>query len=94
MAQIQIEVAYAEPAKQKIISLIANEGITAWQAVERSGMVRFFPHLDFTVLSFGIFGRSCAADTILRDGDRVEIYRPLKCDPKEMRRKRARKKRE
>lgn len=86
---IQVEVAYALPNKQKIIALQANEGITAKQALERSGMVRFFPEIDVATAEYGIFSLACSADTILRDGDRVEIYRPLLCDPKEMRRKRV-----
>lgn len=89
---ISIEVAYGEASKQKIIVLKAHEGITARQAVERSGMVRFFPHLDLQALELGIFSNACAPDTPLRAGDRVEIYRPLLCDPKEMRRRRARRK--
>ncbi|MDO4643159.1 MAG: RnfH family protein [Cardiobacteriaceae bacterium] len=91
MATIHIEVAYAEPEKQKIIPLIMNEGATLKQAVERSGIVRFFPDLDIKKAEFGIFSLPHAPDYILQDGDRVEIYRPLLCDPKEMRRQRAKK---
>lgn len=90
MDTIRIEVAYAEADSQKIIVLAARPGITARQAVERSGMVRFYPHIDMNALHLGIFSNPCAADTLLKDGDRVEIYRPLLCDPKEMRRQRAR----
>lgn len=89
---LQIEVAYAEPERQKIIRLLAHEGITAAQAAARSGIERFFPDLDLKHAEYGIFSQSCDADTALRDGDRVEIYRPLIADPKEMRRQRARKK--
>lgn len=86
---ISVEVAYATAAKQRIIVLQANAGITAKQAAERSGIVRFFPEIDLDTASFGIFSNPCEPDTLLRDGDRVEIYRPLLCDPKEMRRQRA-----
>ncbi|UJF25060.1 RnfH family protein [Suttonella sp. R2A3] len=86
---LQVEVAYAEPKRQKIIRIIANEGITAEQAASRSGIVRFFPGLDLTDAEYGIFSQPCEPDTVLRDGDRVEIYRPLIADPKEMRRQRA-----
>lgn len=86
---ITIEVAYAEPSKQKIIALKVYEGITAQQAVERSGIVRFFPQLDLSQADYGIFSNACKPDTVLRAGDRVEIYRPLLCNPKEMRRQRA-----
>ncbi len=90
MAEIHVEVAYAEPDRQKIIPLLAQEGITAAQAVARSGIVRFFPQLDTTRMDFGIFSQPCPPDQVLREGDRVEIYRPLLCDPKAMRRQRAR----
>lgn len=90
MALIEIEVAYAKPDKQKIIVLQANEGITAIQAVERSGMVRFFPEISLETIELGIFSQACSQDTQLKNGDRVEIYRQLVCDPKEMRRQRAR----
>ena len=90
MATIRVEIAYAEPERQKIITLTMNEGATLKQAVERSGMVRFFPHLDLQQATFGVFSLPRPADYVLRDGDRVEIYRPLIADPKEMRRQRAR----
>lgn len=92
MDTIRVEVAYGDAERQKIIALVAHPGITARQAVERSGMVRFFPEIDIQALDLGIFSNACPPDTVLRDGDRVEIYRPLLCDPKEMRRQRARKK--
>ncbi len=91
MAQIHIEVAYAEPQRQKIIALVVNEGITIKEAVARSGIVRFFPHLELSTAEFGIFSHKKTSDYVLRDGDRIEIYRPLIADPKEMRRQRARK---
>ena len=53
-------------------------------------MVRFFPHLDLQKATFGVFSLPRPLDYVLRDGDRVEIYRPLIADPKEMRRQRAR----
>lgn len=89
---IRIEIAYAEADSQRIIPLVAHPGITARQAVERSGIVRFYPNISIEHLDLGIFSNPCTPDTVLQDGDRVEIYRPLLCDPKEMRRQRARKK--
>lgn len=89
MDTIRVEVAYGDADSQKIIALTAHPGMTARQAVERSGMVRFFPEINMQALDLGIFSNSCSPDTVLRDGDRVEIYRPLLCDPKEMRRQRA-----
>ena len=90
MATIRVEIAYAEPERQKIITLTMNEGATLKQAVERSCMVRFFPYLDLQKATFGVFSLPRPLDYVLRDGDRVEIYRPLIADPKEMRRQRAR----
>ncbi|MDO4435174.1 MAG: RnfH family protein [Cardiobacteriaceae bacterium] len=88
---ITVEVVYGEATLQKILTLKMYEGATLWQAVERSGIVRFFPHLDFNKLDYGIWGQGKRKDEVLRDGDRVEIYRPLIADPKEMRRQRAKK---
>jgi putative ubiquitin-RnfH superfamily antitoxin RatB of RatAB toxin-antitoxin module len=95
---ITIEVAYALPQQQKIISLLVEPGTTALQAVERSGIQNYFPDIDMANLKLGIFGQSLgnkgeatAASYSLHQGDRVEIYRPLICDPKDARRKRAEK---
>lgn len=93
---ITVEVAYALPQHQKIIALLVEPGTTALQAVERSGITRYFPDIDIATAKMGIFGESLgtkgldtAANHILHEGDRVEIYRPLISDPKEARRKRA-----
>ena len=95
---IRVEVAYALPHKQKIISLLVEPGTTALQAVERSQIEEHFPGLDITSAKMGIFGQSIGTKGLdsadkyaLREGDRVEIYRPLVSDPKEARRKRAEK---
>ncbi len=88
---IRVEVAYGEAQRQKIIPLVVYEGTKLIEAVERSALSYYFPQLDWATLDYGIFGRSQPADYLLRDGDRVEIYRPLIADPKEMRRLRAKK---
>jgi len=95
---ITVEVAYALPHKQKIISLLVKPGTSALQAAERSGITEHFPDIDLATAKMGIFGQSLgtkglntAANHLLHDGDRVEIYRPLSSDPKEARRKRAEK---
>jgi uncharacterized protein len=95
---ITVEVAYALPHKQKIISLLVAPGTSALQAVERSGIVKHFPDIDLATAKMGIFGQSLgtkglntAASHVLHEGDRVEIYRPLISDPKDARRKRAEK---
>ncbi|MEH6501897.1 MAG: RnfH family protein [Pseudoalteromonas distincta] len=86
-----VEVAYALPHKQKILSVTVPEGTTAWEAVQQSGIERHFPELDLTSVSLGIFGKALPkpAERILLSGERVEIYRPLIADPKEVRKQRA-----
>jgi putative ubiquitin-RnfH superfamily antitoxin RatB of RatAB toxin-antitoxin module len=88
---IKVEVAYALPTEQKIISLQVEEGTTAYEAVARSKIVDLFPQIDINSDSMGIFSRAITDPKveILREGDRVEIYRPLIADPKEVRAKRA-----
>lgn len=95
---ITVEVAYALPQKQKIISLLVEPGTTALQAVKRSDIVKYFPDIDINNMKLGIFGQSLgtkglgsAESHVLHEGDRVEIYRPLISDPKDARRKRAEK---
>jgi len=87
---IRVEVAYARPERQEIFSLDVPEGTTAQAAVEASGILAAFPEIDLNQNRLGIFGGLIKPDQALRAGDRVEIYRPLKADPKEVRRQRAR----
>jgi putative ubiquitin-RnfH superfamily antitoxin RatB of RatAB toxin-antitoxin module len=87
--EIQIEVAYATPEKQLIIPVFVKEGTTAIEAVKLSKIEEQFTEIDMENLVLGIFGKHTAPETILREKDRVEIYRPLIADPKEIRRKRA-----
>ena len=86
---LQVEVAYARPDKQKLMAITLPLGATIEDAVHRSGMLRHFPEINLAVNQVGIFGKLAKLDTRLRNGDRVEIYRPLVADPKEMRRQRA-----
>ena len=86
---IDIEIAYASPQRQILRQLSVAAGATAGQAVELSGMCEDFPEIDLTHNKLGIFGKLVKPETILRDHDRVEIYRPLIADPKEVRRQRA-----
>jgi len=87
--EILVEVAYALPEQQLILELMVPEGTTAEQAVQQSGITRKFPEIDLTQNKLGIFGKLVKGDTVLRERDRVEIYRPLIADPKEVRRQRA-----
>lgn len=88
---IQVEVAYALPEKQKIIRLSVEQGTVLRDAVKRSGIVQEFPDIDPDNAKYGIFGKAVrdADAEVLRDGDRVEIYRPLLIDPKQARANRA-----
>ncbi|BCL75285.1 UPF0125 protein [Jeongeupia sp. HS-3] len=86
---IVVEVVYATPGKQKLHSLRAPAGTTAEQAIQQSGILSDFPEIDLAANKVGIFGKAIKLDTVLRDKDRVEIYRPLIADPKEVRRRRV-----
>lgn len=95
---ITVEVAYALPHEQKIVELLVEPGTTAYQAAERSEITKFFPEIDLENARMGIFGQALGTKGLkpphehpLQHGDRVEIYRPLTIDPKEVRRKRAEK---
>ena len=87
-----VEVVYALPEEQVLISLDVDQGTTVEQAVKLSGILERFSDIDLTTNKLGIFGKATKAAQELRDKDRVEIYRPLIADPKESRRKRADKK--
>lgn len=85
----QVEVAYALPDLQVILPVEVEGGTTLRQAIERSGLLNRFPEIDLAVNKVGIFGRLAKLDEPLRARDRVEIYRPLIADPKEVRKQRA-----
>ncbi len=86
---INVEVAYALPDRQLIVSFTTAPGTTAEQAITASGILQKFPEIDAVGMKIGIFGKMVKPDTVLRELDRVEIYRPLIADPKEVRRQRA-----
>ena len=88
---INIEVAYALPDKQKLLSLKVAAGTTMFEAVKQSGISEFFPELDIASASMGIFGKveGSPKQRVLTEGERVEIYRPLTADPKDNRKARA-----
>ena len=87
---LRVEVVYALPERQVVIALETEEGTSVRQAIERSGILQQFPQADPRRNGVGVFGKLVALDTLLREGDRVEIYRPLIADPKAARRERAR----
>ncbi len=87
---INVEVAYALPHEQVLLSLSVEQGTTAEQAVRQSGILERFPEIDLQGENkLGIFSKVTKPDTVLRERDRVEIYRPLIADPKEVRKQRA-----
>lgn len=87
--EIIIEVAYALPNEQLIIPIKVREGTTAKQAFQISGLLSKFPEIDLRVNKIGIFGKLITPDTLLRNFDRVEIYRELSADPKVIRKQRV-----
>ncbi|MEO6118412.1 MAG: RnfH family protein [Methylotenera sp.] len=88
-SEIIVEVAYALADQQLIVPIKVNEGITAEQAIKASGILSKFPDINLSVNKIGIFGKLTKLDAPLRHLDRVEIYRPLIADPKEVRKQRV-----
>ena len=93
---INVEVVYALPHKQKLIALSVPSGTTAFEAAEKSGITEHFPELELEQADMGIFGQTLGTkgtsppkSHVLQAGERVEIYRPLLADPKEVRRRKA-----
>ncbi|MDB5887481.1 MAG: hypothetical protein JWM03_353 [Rhodocyclales bacterium] len=87
--KIHIEVCYALPDKQEVVALVLDAGTTVGDAINASGMLNRYPEIGLETNKLGIFAKAVKPDTPLRDHDRVEIYRPLIADPKEVRRQRA-----
>lgn len=84
-----IEVVYALPREQTLFKLQVPADTTVAEAIKLSGVLQAYPDIDLEKNKFGIFGKLTQADAVLCDRDRIEIYRPLRADPKEVRRKRA-----
>ena len=84
-----IEIAYATPERQKIIECEVKPGTSPRDAVLQSDIKQHFPEIDPESCDIGVFGKPVRPDYELVDGDRIEIYRPLIADPKEIRRQRA-----
>ena len=88
-AKIRVEIAYALPQKQAIVPVEVAPGTTALEAARQSGIAERFPGLDLDDAKLGIFGKLVSPGQVVHAGDRVEIYRPLLADPKEVRKARA-----
>ena len=84
-----VEVAYALAEKQSLISLEVKEGSTLKEAIDASGILKQYKQIDLSKDRVGIFSKFATLDTVLREKDRVEIYRPLEADPKKVRKERA-----
>ena len=84
---MKIGIAYALPQRQIWIDIELPEGATVNDAIERSGVLKQFPEINLETQKVGIFGKATKLDVMLNDRDRVEIYRPITCDPKTVPRK-------
>jgi putative ubiquitin-RnfH superfamily antitoxin RatB of RatAB toxin-antitoxin module len=87
--KINIEVVYALPHEQALLRQQVAAGTTVAEAIQASGLLQKYPEIDLANNKLGIFGKLTKPDAVLREKDRIEIYRPLIADPKEVRRKRA-----
>lgn len=89
MTDINVEIVFALPDKQRLLALSLPEGSTVADAIAESSLARSFPGHDFATADVGIWGRAVSREHVLAEGDRVEIYRRLRLDPKEARRQLA-----
>lgn len=87
--KIKVELVYALPHEQTLLKLELPQSSTIADAIKFSGLLEKHPEIDLEKGKFGLFGKLSKTDTVLREKDRIEIYRPLLADPKEVRRKRA-----
>ncbi len=87
--QIKVDVCYAMAQEQIVVTVNVPEGCVLEQALEASGLLVRFPEIDVKKNKFGIWNKLSKLDSPLRDKDRIEIYRPLIADPKEVRKQRA-----
>ena len=86
---IHVEVVYALQGRQEVVGVDLAAGSTVRQAIEASGLLPKYPEIDLGKNKLGVYAKLTKADAVLRDRDRVEIYRPLIADPKEVRKQRA-----
>lgn len=89
MSNIQIEVVYGTPEQQLILVIDVPAETCVEDAIKASDIIQHFPEIDLAVNKVGIWNRTCKLTDTLKNGDRIEIYRPLIADPKEVRRQRA-----
>ena len=89
--EVTIEVVYGVPQKQKILTLSVAPGTTVEKAIIDSGVITLFPEIDLTVNKVGVWNRAVKLSEAVNDLDRIEVYRPLIADPKDVRKRRAEK---
>lgn len=92
VAMTNIEIIYPTEEVQELMKLVVGDNTTVQQAIVESGILVQFPKLELTKLDVGIYSKKVDLDTVVKNGDRIEIYRPLKIEPKQARRVRAKKK--
>lgn len=83
---MRVEIVFALPGRQELLEVDVAEGATVADVIAGSDLSQCFPGQDFAALQAGIWGKVVARDQLVREGDRVELYRPLEIDPKEARR--------
>jgi len=93
MNRVRVQVAYARADRQVLLSVEAPADATLERVIRDSGILAQFPEIDLTQQAVGVYGVRAGLNDVVRDGDRIEIYRPLQVDPKEARRRRAARKR-
>lgn len=84
---MNVGVCYAEADRQFWLRLETPDGSTVEQAIHHSGLLKRFPEIDLNEQKVGIFGKLVKLDTVVNEGDRIEIYRPITADPKTVRRR-------
>ncbi len=88
-AEVAVEVAYARPDTQELVTVRVTDGATVRKVIEKSGILERFPEIDLEANKVGIFSRTVSLDHPVSANDRIEIYRPLLVDPREARRLQA-----
>lgn len=86
---MNVGVCYAEADRQTWLRLEVPDGSTVQQAIELSGLLKHYPHIDLSKQKVGIFGKLAKLDTPIKEGDRVEIYRQITADPTQVQRRRV-----
>ena len=86
---MKVGVVYALPSRQSWLTIDVPEGATVKDAIEKSGILHQYPEIDLETQKVGIFGKSTTLDTVVEEGARIEIYRPITVDPKTVKRRAA-----